>query len=147
MTALSPANEEAPTLGDIARAVNQVHACLDSHVEETRQAHAEAARRRADTSREVRALRGELVGVRVDVATLKDRAEVTEGRVTSLAKMFGAEPVEKGEKPPKGKGIATWGGWKLLGAVSGAFTLLVVMFQLAVKIAPVIFDYFMSLSP
>lgn len=127
-------------LQSIADAINKTHDCIHRGQEE------QAERDRvADEKRE--AIRKDLVAVRVDVQTLKDDQTITKTRVDNLVKLFGVEPVEKGEKRPKGKSLLTWGGWKLLGAVSGCFTLFVVGFQLAVRIAPVIYDYLMGLQP
>lgn len=124
----------------IADAINKTHDCIHRGQEE------QAERDRvADEKRE--AIRKDLVAVRGDVETLKDNQTITKTRVDTLVKLFGAEPVEKGEKRPKGHSVLTWGGWKLLAAIGGCYTLFVFGFQLAARLAPVAFDYLMGLQP
>jgi hypothetical protein len=54
---------------------------------------------------------------------------------------------EAWEEKPKAKSLATWGPFKVLTALSGMSFGLIVLFQLADKIVPVVWTYLMSLSP
>lgn len=128
---------QGDTLHECFEAMNQR---LVKHIDETERVHGAAAKLRLAMDKKIDDLAATVGGIQTN-------QEYDSGRITKLAKMFGAESVRKGEKRPQGRGLATWAGWKLFTAISGGFTLLVVCFQLAAKIAPVVYDYLMGLSP
>jgi hypothetical protein len=140
MAKVTPVCEEQPTLADIARGLNEVHRCVDGFRKDQEAVNTRAAGDRRILSRKISTMGR-------SVAAIKTIQDVDSGRITKLAKMFGAEKVKPGEKRPHGRGILTWGGWKLLGAAGGCIGLVVFLFQLCVAIAPAVFAYMMSLHP
>jgi hypothetical protein len=137
MGEVAPINVEGLSAADAAkeavRGVMQLHDCLEKHRAEMRLGLLDANEKRQE-------LAEKMSDIRDDVADLK-------GDVRDLVLSLGVKAPEKGERRPRGRSIATWGGWKLIAAASGCFTLFVVAFQLVVRVAPVVFDYFMGLQP
>lgn len=80
------------------------------------------------------------------VGELKTNQEVDSGRITTLAKLFGAEKVEPGEAKPKGKGIATWSAWKVVGSLGGGITGAGLLYQFLRAIWPSVDAFLMALK-
>lgn len=117
-----------------------VHGCLEKHIAAQHLANLDATEKRLEMAKAMVDLKGDVVDIK------QGRADDA-AKIAALAQMFGAEQPPEGEKAPKGKGIATWPLWKVLTTVAGMWTMILVIFQLAVKLAPVALEYLMGLSP
>lgn len=117
-----------------------VHACLEEHrtifnqfVGQTQLAALQSTEKRQE-------LQGDLLDLKSIVV---DQG----GSIKTLTLALGVEKPAEGETKPHGSSIATWPLWKVLTTLGGMFSILLVLFQISVKVAPVIFAYLMSLSP
>lgn len=64
------------------------------------------------------------------IGDLKTQQNITDGRVTTLAKAFGAEELKPGEKPVKLKGIGGWSGWKALATLMMSLSGIVLAYKI-----------------
>lgn len=89
--------------------VNKVHECVDSF--------------RADQE-------GVNKHVTEAIGSLQTKQDIADGRLATLAKAFGAEKLEPGEKPVKLKGIGGWPGWKALATLMMSFSGIVLAYKI-----------------
>lgn len=112
-------------LADLADGMAQTHACI--HRGHQAQAERDAA---AEAMRE--ALARKVDAVAEQVGALDARQTVMEGRVTTLAQMFGAAPVEDREEPLPRPHVGM--GWrehfKMVGTILGSLGGAVLLYQL-----------------
>lgn len=65
------------------------------------------------------------------IGELKAQQGFTAGQVTTLAKAFGAEKLDPGEKPVKLRGIGGWSGWKALATLMMSLSGIVLFYRIA----------------
>lgn len=143
MTVIDPCDETNPSLADIARAVNQVHSCVDGlrsehtafRAEQTRE-NREARDKRHHLANAVTKLQGGMTKIEREVGGLKAAQEISDARVTKLAKAFGQEKLDPGEKPEKIKTIAGWRGWQAVTALFGSLSGIVLAYKIAAAFGP-----------
>jgi hypothetical protein len=121
----------------LAHGINAIHDCLDGFRAEQAAENEDARHKRHRMANTIASVQGSVRALYKRIGALEADATTTKGSVKRLSKMFGAEPVEEGEKPPKGRGVATWSGWKVIAAIFASLGGVVLAYKIAFAVLKV----------